>query len=134
LFGDESDALTHPNLAHVWAKRGADLRIPAPGYSAKVALLGVLDWAGRKLVVQTSYGPEPGRCVKPVRLVLVNGPIHTSKASTVAPAQRAHWLKVEWLPESCIARGSHKGGRSIQSWMNIPLGLSTWGRPFSHIA
>jgi transposase len=31
--------------------------------------------------------------------VLVNGPIHTSKASTVAPAQRAHWLKVEWLPK-----------------------------------
>src|SRR4028119_1692785 len=31
LFGDESEALTHPYLAHVWAKRGADLRIPAPG-------------------------------------------------------------------------------------------------------
>lgn len=58
---------------------GADLRIPAPGYATKVALLGVLDWAGRELVVQTSrtkrstdfialletldrrYGPEPGR-------------------------------------------------------------------------
>jgi hypothetical protein len=92
LFGDESEALTHPYLAHVWAKRGADLRIPAPGQAAKVALLGVLDWAGRELVVQTSrtkrstdfialletldrrYGPEPGRCVKPVRLVLDNGP------------------------------------------------------------
>jgi hypothetical protein len=37
LFGDESDALTHPYLAHVWAKRGADLRIPAPGQAAKVA-------------------------------------------------------------------------------------------------
>src|SRR5215213_5867711 len=39
LFGDESEALTHPYLAHVWAKRGADLRIPAPGQAAKVALL-----------------------------------------------------------------------------------------------
>ena len=53
----------------------------------------------RELVVQTSrtkrsadfialletldrrYGPEPGRCAKPVVLVLDNGPIHTSKAT-----------------------------------------------------
>src|SRR4051794_35751727 len=42
LFGDESEALTHPYLAHVWAKKGADLRIPAPGQAAKVAMLGVL--------------------------------------------------------------------------------------------
>ena len=31
LFADESEALTHPYLAHVWAQKGADLRIPAPG-------------------------------------------------------------------------------------------------------
>src|SRR3954463_4703109 len=42
LFGDESEALTHPYLAHVWAKKGADVRIPAPGQAAKVAMLGVL--------------------------------------------------------------------------------------------
>src|SRR3954469_1105266 len=45
LFGDESEALTHPYLAHAWAKKGADLRIPAPGQAAKVAMLGLLDWA-----------------------------------------------------------------------------------------
>src|SRR5947209_13251539 len=27
LFGDESEVLTHPYLAHAWAKRGADLRV-----------------------------------------------------------------------------------------------------------
>ena len=27
-----------------------------------------------------------------------NGPIHTSKASRAALALRAHWLRVEWLP------------------------------------
>jgi hypothetical protein len=47
LFADESEALTHPYLAHVWAKKGADLRIPAPGQSAKVAMLGVLGDARR---------------------------------------------------------------------------------------
>ncbi len=31
LYGDESEALTHPYLARAWAKRGADLRVPAAG-------------------------------------------------------------------------------------------------------
>ena len=117
LFADESEALTHPYLAHVWAKKGADLRIPAPGQTAKVAMLGVLDWGRRKLLVRTSrtkrssdflallekvdrrYGPKLGVVLKPVVLVLDNGPIHTSKASRAALAQRAHWLRVEWLPK-----------------------------------
>jgi DDE superfamily endonuclease len=117
LFGDESEALTHPYLAHAWAKRGADLRVPAPGRAAKVAMLGVLDWARRDLVVRTSrtkrssdviallaeigrrWGPRPGQAMRPVVLVLDNGPIHTSKATRAALAERAHWLTVEWLPK-----------------------------------
>ena len=117
LFGDESEALTHPYLAHVWAKRGADLRIPAPGQAAKVAMLGLLDWRRRELIVRTSrtkrssdfialleemdrrYGPVPSVAIKPVRLVLDNGPIHTSKLTRAALERRAHGLRVEWLPK-----------------------------------
>src|SRR3954466_10950949 len=117
LFGDESEALTHPYLAHVWAKKGADLRIPAPGQSAKVAMLGVLDWAHRRLIVRTRrtkrsadsialleeidrrYGPKLGVALTPIVLVLDNGPIHTSKMSRAALAARARWLRVEWLPQ-----------------------------------
>src|SRR5271166_6142606 len=33
------------------------------------------------------------------RDVLDNGPIHLSKASRAALAERAHWLTVEWLPK-----------------------------------
>ena len=117
LFGDGSEALTHPCLAHARAKRGADLRVPAPGRAAKVAMLGVLDWARRDLLVRTSrtkrssdvialleeldrrWGPRPGELTQPVVLVLDNGPIHTSKATRAALAGRAHWLTVEWLPK-----------------------------------
>jgi transposase len=117
LFGDESEALTHPYLAHAWARRGVDLRVPAPGQTARVAMLGVLDWARRELLVHTSrtkrsadfiallaevdrrWGPRPGGTAKPVVLVLDNGPIHTSKATRAALAARAHWLTVEWLPK-----------------------------------
>jgi transposase len=117
LFTDESEALTHPYLARAWAKRGADPRVPAPGQSKKVAMMGTLDWACRKLIVTTSrtkrssdfiahlqaldrlYGPKPGTPIKPVVIVLDNGPVHTSKAALAALADRAHWLTVEWLPK-----------------------------------
>lgn len=117
LYADESEALTHPYLARAWARCGADLRVPAPGQSKKVAMMGALDWLKRKLVVTTSrtkrstdfiallvtldrlYGPKPGVRAKPVVIVLDNGPIHTSKATLAALAARAHWLTVEWLPK-----------------------------------
>ena len=118
LYGDESEALTHPYLARAWAKSGADLRVPAPGQAKKVAMLGSLDHVSRQLIVHTSptkrssdfvahleqldylYGPIPGRPAKPVVLVVEdNGPIHTSKLSLAALAARAHWLTVEWLPK-----------------------------------
>src|SRR3954452_6487349 len=94
LYGDESEALTHPYLARAWAKSGADLRVPAPGQAKKVAILGSLDHAIRELVVHTSptkrssdfvanpeqldhfYGPIPAGPAKPVVLVEDNGPIH----------------------------------------------------------
>jgi len=117
LFGDESEALTHPYLARAWAKRGADLRVPAPGQAKKVAMLGSLDHVRRHLIVHTSptkrssdfiahleqldrlYGPKPGRKVKPVVLVEDNGPIHVSKLTLAALEARKHWLIVEWLPK-----------------------------------
>lgn len=116
LSADESEALTHPYLAHAWAKRGADLRVPAPGQSRKLALIGALDHAAGKLIVHRSrtkrstdfiallecldplYGPRPGRAAKPVIMVLDNGPIHISKLSRAALDKRS-WLTVEWLPK-----------------------------------
>ena len=54
LYGDESEALTHPYLARAWAKSGADLRVPAPGQAKKVAIMGSLDHVTRQLIVHTS--------------------------------------------------------------------------------
>jgi transposase len=117
LYGDESEALTHPYLARAWAQSGADLRVPAPGQAKKVAMLGSLNHVTHELIVHTSltkrssdfvahlkqidalYGPMPGRVIKPVVLVEDNGPIHISKLSSAALAARAHWLTVEWLPK-----------------------------------
>jgi transposase len=80
-------------------------------------MMGTLDWIQRKLIVTTFrtkrstdfiahlqpldrlYGPKPGMPIKPVVIVLDNGPIHVSKATLTALAERAHWLTVEWLPK-----------------------------------
>jgi hypothetical protein len=80
-------------------------------------MMGTLDWTERKLIVTTSrtkrstdfnahlhvldrlYGPKPGMPIKPVVIVLDNGPIHVSRATLAALAERAHWLTVEWLPK-----------------------------------
>lgn len=115
LFADESEALTHPYLARAWAKRGADLRVEAPGQSARIAMIGALDFVSRELIVETSrtkksadviaflerldgaYGPKPGAMRKPTVIVLDNGPVHRSKATLAALAAREHWLKPEWL-------------------------------------
>jgi hypothetical protein len=43
--------------------------------------------------------PKPRMPIKPVVIVLDNGPIHVSKATSAALAERAHWLIVEWLPK-----------------------------------
>jgi transposase len=117
LFADESEAMTHPYLARAWAKRGADLRIEAPGQSQKIALMGAVDFVSRELIVETSltkrstdviallerldkiYGPKPAAAGKPATIVLDNGPVHTSKATRAALAERAHWLTPEWLPK-----------------------------------
>jgi transposase len=116
LFADESECLTHPYLAYVWARRGEDLRVAAPGQAQRRALLGAFDAARHELIVVTSarkrsadfllllerldrlYGPVPGQPERPVVLVLDNGPIHTSKATTRALAARP-WLTIEWLPK-----------------------------------
>ena len=117
LYGDESEALTHPYLARAWALRGADLRVPAPGQAKKVAIIGSLDHVTRQLTrayepdqaqqrlhrylaqLDFLYGPQPGRAIKPVVLVEDNGPIHVSKLTLKAIEARKHRLTVEWLPK-----------------------------------
>ena len=80
-------------------------------------MIGACDHNARRLIVHTSktkrssdfialleilddlYGSKPGVPTKPVVIVLDNGPIHVSKATTAALAARAHWLTVEGLPK-----------------------------------
>jgi hypothetical protein len=55
------------------------------------------DFVGLLARLDEDYAPSGGSD-RPVVLVLDNGPIHTSKASRAALAERT-WLRVEWLPK-----------------------------------
>jgi transposase len=114
VFLDESEALTHPYLARCWTRRGAELRIEAPGQAKKQAMLGAFDPVRRRLLVHTSptkrstdflalldqLGAAYGAAerARPLVAVLDNGPIHRSKLTTRAIAERT-WLTLEWLPK-----------------------------------
>jgi transposase len=114
VFLDESEALTHPYLARCWAQRGTELRIQAPGQAKKRAMLGAFDPVHRRLLVHTSptkrstdflalldqLGAACGTAerARPLVAVLDNGPIHRSRLTTKALAERP-WLTLEWLPE-----------------------------------
>jgi len=54
LFADEADASSHPYLERAWAKRGADLRVQAPGTAVKRAIFGAHRHASQQLVAQTA--------------------------------------------------------------------------------
>ena len=116
LYGDESEALTHPYLARAWAKSGADFVCRRRGRPRRSRCWGRSitsranssstqpDQAQQRFhrpsrATRPSLSPQPGRQAKPVVLVEDNGPIHTSKRSLAALAARAHWLTVEWLPK-----------------------------------
>jgi transposase len=114
VFLDESEALTHPYLARCWARRGTELRIQAPGQAKKRAMLGAFDPVRRQLLVHASATKRSADFValldqlgaaygtaeraRPLVAVLDNGPIHRSKLTTRALAQRP-WFTLEWLPK-----------------------------------
>ena len=114
VFLDESEALTHPYLARCWARRGTELRIAAPGQAKKRAMLGAFDPVRRRLLVHISptkrstdfialldqLGAAYGTAerARPLVAVLDNGPIHRSKLTTRALAERT-WFTLEWLPK-----------------------------------
>ncbi|HZH06821.1 MAG TPA: transposase [Lautropia sp.] len=74
------------------------LRSARPAWCIKAASKRSRDFITLLERLDHLYGPASNRPTPPVVLVLDNGPIHTSKATTKALAARP-WLTVEWLPK-----------------------------------
>jgi hypothetical protein len=86
-FADESEA-----FSRAWAKKGADLRVPAPGQAQKIAIMGSLDYAWRKLIVTTSRTKRSANlCVHLHALDRLYGPRRDAdKAGDPCPRQWTH--------------------------------------------
>ena len=139
MFLDESEALTHPYLARCSAPRGTQSRIQAPRQATKPAMLGAFDPVHRRLLVHTSatkrstdfihlldqLGAAYGTAerARPLVAVLDNGPIHTSKLTTKALAQRP-WLTLESLPKYAPELTTSNDAGAISSSINLPIALS----------
>ena len=75
LVADEPEALTHPYLARAWAKRGAGLRLEAPGQAARIGMIGVLDFVSRERIVETSRSKRnTDAAARLERLGCIDGP------------------------------------------------------------
>jgi transposase len=133
VFLDEAEALTHPYLARCWARRSAELRIEASGQAKKQAMLGAFDPVNRRLLVHTSPTKRSTDFIalldqlgaaertRPLVAVLDNGPIHRSKLTTRALAQRPR-LTLEWLPKYAPElndSGSRPGQAIERCWRDL---------------
>jgi len=71
LYGDESEALTHPYLARAWAKSGADLRVPAPGQD--LMSVSGLGEPGKEARPGLCPGPAKGKALGTNQAVIALG-------------------------------------------------------------
>jgi hypothetical protein len=124
LFADESEALTHPYLARAWAKRGADLRVEAPGQSEKIAMIGALDFVSRKLIVETSRTKRSSDVVDLLeRLDRIYGPkiddvrpgVERKPVATCSTTARSIQAKPRVMRSPRVSIGSSRNG-----WPNMP--------------
>ena len=116
LYGNESEALTHPYLARVWAKAGADLRVPAPGQARKVAMLGSLDHVTRQLIVHTS----------PTGAAVTSSPISSNSTGCMVPDPAKPPNR--WYSSRTTAQPIPANSRS-QRWPSAPTGSPSSGCP-----
>jgi transposase len=108
---DETHVDTNPYLCRLWHRRGHQPTVPAAGTNRRLTVFGSTEIFGRGRVEVLEAEPTSAKFTRylevlevrfqltgrEIYLVLDNGPVHTSKASRAALAERAAWLHVIWL-------------------------------------
>lgn len=103
----------HPALTKMWAARGRQPEVPAPGKNEKQVIYGGVDYATGKLtytVADTKCGASflvflaallVAYVGKKIQLVCDNGRFHTTKAVQKWLAEHRAQIEVYWLPPYC---------------------------------
>lgn len=103
----------HPTLARMWARRGQQPEVPAPGKNEKQVVYGGVDYK-TGTITYTLAGTKCGASFlvflialvaayagKKIRLVCDNGRFHTTHAVTAWLESHRDEIEVYWLPPYC---------------------------------
>jgi len=110
IFQDEMEIHRHPALTRMWAPRGCQPEVPAPGKNEKQVVYGGVDYQTGKLTY-TLAGTKCGAAFlvflmalvkayagKKITLVCDNGRFHTTQAVRAWLAAHRQQITVYWLP------------------------------------
>jgi len=113
IFQDETEIHLHPVLTRMWAPKGTQPQVPAPGKNRKRTVYGGVDYAtgritytvtatksgwsfiGFLLVLLKSYAGRK------IRLVCDNARYHHTQAVAAFLAAHADRMAIFWLPPYC---------------------------------
>jgi transposase len=110
IYQDEVEIHRHPTLCRMWARKGRQPQVPAPGKNEKRVVYGGVDYATGRItytIAATKSGAHflaflvalvavyAGR---KIRLVCDNGRFHTTKAVQAWLEANRERIQVYWLP------------------------------------
>ena len=113
IYQDEVEIHRHPTLCRMWARKGRQPEVPAPGKNEKRVVYGGVDYATGRItytVAATKSGTHflaflmalvAAYAGRKVRLVCDNGRFHTTKAVTAWLEANRDRIEVYWLPPYC---------------------------------
>ncbi len=113
IFQDETEIHLHPVLTRMWARRGTQPEVPAPGQNRKRVVYGGVDYATGRITITVTERKSGWDFIafltallaayagKKIRLVCDNARFHRTKAVEAFLGQHADRLTVFWLPPYC---------------------------------
>lgn len=113
IYQDEVEIHRHPTLCRMWARKGHQPEVPAPGKNEKRVVYGGVDYATGRItytIAATKSGAHflaflvalvAAYAGRKIRLVCDNGRFHTTKAVQAWLEANRGRIEVYWLPPYC---------------------------------
>lgn len=110
VFQDEVEIHRHPALSRMWAPKGQQPEVPAPGKNEKKVVYGGVDYVTAKTTYTIAHSKSGGNFLvflialvrayagRKIRLVCDNGRFHHTKAVQQWLEANRHRIEIFWLP------------------------------------
>lgn len=113
VFQDETELHRHPLLTRMWALKGRQPEVPAPGQNQKKIVYGGVDYVSGRITYTVADSKSGGNFLlfllvlvkayagRKIRLVCDNGRFHHARAIKRWLAAHGELIEVFWLPPYC---------------------------------